>query len=265
MNIRLSKFLYWSLFLIMVFRFSAVFAQKYAIYDADTQFSIAERYMMQDADPSCVNHKHFNAIPNPPGVPALSDAYKTNNNKCYEMYFPACQWSAATNFDLKCMSQPANQHEAPMGSDAWYAFSIFVPANYNFNPAWDLVFQMHDHPDNVGVCDMWTSPSFELDILNGNWVAWGLYDTLKCNNGVWPKTAFSSTPYPMTKGSWAHFVLHIRFDYRGGGLVELWLKDSRNPTPVKIADYSGRLGQNNDLAPYDYVSFGLYYGTPNDV
>ena len=244
MQIKISVVVRWTLIFTALLHHTTAVAQKFAIYDASTQFTSAELYMMQDANPSCVNHKHFLATNNPPWVPVLADAFATNS-RCYEMYFPACQWSHAVNFEKKCMSQPANQREFPLGSDVWQAFSILVPTNYNNNPLWDLVYQFHDHPDNVGVCDWWTTPSLSLGISNGNWIADGLYQILKCDKGVWPTPAFETTN-AMTKGCWSHFVVHVRFDYRGGGRCEVWLKDSRNPTPVKFVDYSGPLGHNDE-------------------
>jgi hypothetical protein len=62
------------------------------------------------------------------------------------------------------------------------------------------------------------------------------------------------------KGNWTHFVIHLKFDYRGDGRCEVWLRDAANSLPRKIVDYSGAIGFNDEKAPYDYVSFGYYYG-----
>jgi hypothetical protein len=240
---------------------SLVHAEKYWIYDAEDEFTDQELYMMDDCG-TCSSYKHFNPVTNPSGVPVLSDAY-AQNDKSAEMYFPGCQYSNTENFCMKSMSQPGNQRQFPYGTDIWQAFSVFVPVDYSHDPSWDLIYQFHGHPDDLGNCDDWRSPPFSIALRNTDeWRVWGRYSTTECNpdgNGSVTSMVLHEGQ-PIVKGDWTHFVIHLRYEHSGGGQSRVWLKDAENSTPVMIVDYEGPLGFNDDEAPYDYVSFGYYYG-----
>ena len=230
--------------------------------DAESDFTSAELYMMLSANNSCANKKHFKAVQNPSHVPVLHDHF-ANNNKVYDLYFPGCQYSTAKNFSMKTMAQPANQKQFPVGKDIWQAFSIFVPENYSQPRGWNVVYQYHAHPDDPGTCDNWRSPPLSFAMLD-NGAEWGVNlrsASVKCQKSNSEGTHKLVSGQPIVKGGWTHFVIHTRFDWRGDGQAEVWIKDDRNSTPVKIVDYSGPLGYNDDQQPYNYVSFGYYYGT----
>lgn len=235
-------------------------SQKYWVYDGDKQFTEDELYMMDNCG-RCSKKKHFKPVFNPPGIPALSDAY-AKNNLCAEMYFPGCHYSTEENFCMKTMSQPENQTQFSYGSDIYQAFSVFIPENYHHESDWNLIYQFHGYPDNLGECDNWRSPPFSIALRNNKWLVWGRYSTQKCNingNGS-VNSIVLHEGQPIIKGSWTHFVIHLKFDYEGGGRCEVWLRDFENNTPRKIVNYSGAIGFNDEKAPYDYVSFGYYYG-----
>ena len=248
------------LLIVLIFPSARISAQKYWIYDADRQFTPAELYMMDNCG-TCSKLKHFKAIQNPQDIPVLSDAY-ARNNKCAEMYFPGCHYATSENFCMKTMSQPGNQNQFSYGTDIYQAFSVYVPAGYKHNADWNLIYQFHGYPDDLGNCDNWRSPPFSIALNMNKWRVWGRYSTQKCNtdgNGS-VTSMILHEGQPIVKGNWTHFVLHLRFDYSGDGRCEVWLRDAENSTPEKIVDYSGALGFNDENAPYDYVSFGYYYG-----
>jgi hypothetical protein len=167
---------------------------------------------------------------------------------------------------MEAMVQPKDgkQQQFPIGSDVWQAFSIYVPENYAQYSGWNLIYQLHAHPDNVGTCDNWRSPPTSIAMLN-NGAEWAVnlrYSDVKCQrNGNRDGVHIRPSGQPIVKGGWTHFVMHLRYDWRGDGQAEVWITDDKNKTPVKIVDYTGPLGYNDDLQPYDYASFGYYYGT----
>jgi hypothetical protein len=204
-------------------------------------------------------------VTNPEGVPVLADAY-AKNNKCAEMFFPGCQYSTKENFCMKTMAQPGNQLQFPVGSDIYHAFSVFVPSDYNHRADWNVIYQFHGHPDgypdDFGSCDNWRSPPFSIALNPDNWIVWGRYSKHKCDTEG-NKTVSSLSlqdRQPVVKGSWTHFVIHLRFDFNGNGRCEVWIKDGDNSSPRQIVDYTGPLGFNDEKASYDYASFGYYYG-----
>ena len=248
------------LIVVLIFPFFQVTAQKYWIYDGDRKFTPDELYMMENCG-TCTKYKHFEPISNPPGIPVLSDEF-AKNNKCVEMFFPGCQYSTTENFCMKTMSQPEDQVQFPYGTDIYQAFSVFVPMEYNHDSDWNLIYQFHGYPDDLGNCDNWRSPPFSIALRTNQWRVWGRYSTVKCNtdgNGS-VISMILHEGQPIVKGDWTHFVIHLKFDYNGNGRCEVWLRDAENNTPQKIVDYSGSIGFNDDKAPYDYVSFGYYYG-----
>ncbi len=238
-----------------------VYADKYWVYDGERQFTESELYMMKDCG-TCSDHKHFNAITNPPGIEVLSDAW-AQNDQCAELYFPGCQYSRAENFCMKTMSEPRNQPVLDFGTDVWLAFSVFVSANYHHQPDWDVIYQFHGAPDDVGNCDEWRTPPFAIELYD-HWEIVGRYVQEKCDDGSLVKYAFDEDS-PLVKGGWTHFVIHIRFDYSGNGQCRVWKKDAANQVPVKIVDFIGALGYNDDLAPYDQLALGYYYGGSADA
>ncbi len=247
----------------LIFTFQA-HAQKYWIYDAEGPFTKTELYMMDNCG-TCGNLKHFKPVTNPEGVPVLADAY-AKNNKCAEMFFPGCQYSTKENFCMKTMAQPGNQLQFPVGSDIYHAFSVFVPSDYNHRADWNVIYQFHGHPDgypdDFGSCDNWRSPPFSIALNPDNWIVWGRYSKHKCDTegNKTVSTLSLQDRQPVVKGSWTHFVIHLRFDFNGNGRCEVWIKDGDNSSPRQIVDYTGPLGFNDEKASYDYASFGYYYG-----
>ncbi len=235
-------------------------AQKYRVYDAERQFTSAELYMMDNCG-TCSKVKHFKAITNPPNIPVLSDEY-ARNQSCAEMHFPGCHYATSENFCMKTMTQPENQTQFPYGEEIYQAFSVFVPTSYNHESDWNLIYQFHGYPDDLGNCDNWRSPPFAIALKTDEWRIWGRYSTQKCNtdgNGS-VTTMVLHEGQPIVKGNWTHFVIHLKFDHKGDGQCEVWIRDAENNVPKKIAEYAGALGFNDDKPPYDYVSIGYYYG-----
>jgi len=243
---------------------SGVSVETYWIYDADRDFTNDELYMMEDCG-TCSEKKYFKPVINPPYVPVLSDTW-AKNDKCAEMYFPGCHYSTSENFCMKTMAQPGNQTQFPWGTDIYQAFSIFVPSDYTHNADWNVIYQFHGHPDgypdDFGSCDNWRSPPFSIALNPDNWIVWGRYSKQKCDTeGNKSVTSMKlQDKQAVVKGSWTHFVLHIKFDYKGDGRCEVWLRDGENDKPVQIVDYAGPLGFNDENPSYDYASFGYYYG-----
>jgi len=242
----------------------SVTIETYWTYDADREFTIEELYMMKDCG-SCSEMKHFEPVTNTLEIPVLSDIY-ARNDKCAELYFPGCHYSTSENFCMKTMAQPGNQMQFPIGTDIYQAFSVFVPSDYSHKADWNVIYQFHGHPDgypdDFGSCDNWRSPPFSIALNPDNWIVWGRYSKHKCdtegNKSV--TTMVLQDKQQVVKGAWTHFVIHIRFDYKGDGRCEVWLRDGENDKPKQIVDYTGSLGFNDEEPSYDYASFGYYYG-----
>jgi hypothetical protein len=58
------------------------------------------------------------------------------------------------------------------------------------------------------------------------------------------------TDYPLESGCWHDFVVHVRFNYKSGGYVDIWHQQE------KIVSYRGPIGYNDEAGVF--FKAGIY-------
>jgi hypothetical protein len=109
------------------------------------------------------------------------------------------------------------------GTERWYGWSTYWPADFDSAPTWQLFTQWH-HVGNSG------SPPIELYVNGAT-----MYFRTTDNAGTGHVVHWNA---PLVTDTWRNFILGIRFSNDGTGWVELWLDGeqvlSRTPTRTMI-------------------------------
>lgn len=131
----------------------------------------------------------------------------------------------------------------PMGSEYWYAFSIYLPRNWIEDTAPEIVAQWHDLPD-FWLGENWRNPSLSLSINRKDWKignAWDSQFVTKKNNAVSRELLWSGA---FERGGWTDWVFHVKWSYKSDGLVEVW-KDN-----TLVVNKRGPNTYNDLIVPY---------------
>ncbi len=139
--------------------------------------------------------------------------------------------------------------------DAWYAFSVYLPAGYAFDKQWETVAQFHDIPD---AGEGYRNPILAFWTDNGIWSVSNLWDdkkiTTKDADGKWVyggKWRYELGAYETAK--WTDWVVHVRWSYQNDGLLQIWKNG------VLVVDQRDKPNCfNDDLMPY--FKWGIYKG-----
>lgn len=138
---------------------------------------------------------------------------------------------------------------APMGSEYWYGFSIYLPSNWVEDTAPEIVTQWHDLPD-FWLGEAWKRPPLTLSINNNKWNignAWDSQVVTKKNKVTGRETLWSGT---FEKGVWTDWVFHVKWSHKSDGLIEIWKDDTR------IVQKRSSNTYNDLLIPY--LKIGIY-------
>ena len=145
---------------------------------------------------------------------------------------------------------------APVGSERWYGFSIYIPNDWVDNRRKDeVVAQWHATPDR-DKGEPWRSPPLAVRTFSNIWRISCLWDSkplsiprIEGGAPIWKG--------PIEKGQWTDWVFHIKWSYRDDGLVEVW----KNGTFL-----NRRQGPNcyNDKRGL-YFKWGIYHTRENRV
>jgi hypothetical protein len=142
----------------------------------------------------------------------------------------------------------------PVGAERWYGFSIYLPTDWQFDQAAEIVTQWHQH------WDIGTSPPLAIQTHKGNWE---ISQNWEGPNGI----IYANTPIgPYQTDRWTDWVVHVRWSAGANGLLEIW-KDGQ-----PVTGFSPKNGKNNytDPAHGNYMKFGIYkwawsQGKPSDT
>lgn len=133
--------------------------------------------------------------------------------------------------------------------DIWHSFSMRVSGNVGKDGKWLVVGQWHGVPD-AGDVDM--SPVLAQSFTDGIFKISTRFDKnsvqLPGRSGN-PRTVYEDRRFPWN--TWVSFVYHIRFDYAGNGLLQVW-RDGKLVTNLR--DVS--IGYNDARGPR--YQFGIY-------
>lgn len=135
-----------------------------------------------------------------------------------------------------------------MPKEPWVGFSVMFPDDYVIEKQ-DLCFtQMQAFPDPG---ERFGNPPFAIYTRNGR-----IYVDTRTDT-----TAFNRTKVlpvnnhwdigPLITGKWMNIVYHIKWNYAGQGLVEVWINDKKVIDAANIS-----VGYNDQANPY--FKFGIY-------
>jgi hypothetical protein len=142
---------------------------------------------------------------------------------------------------------------ALMGGEYWYAFSVFLPADWKGDQVPVTIAQWHAVPD-VGFGEASSPPPLRLLVEEGQWAVVNIWDSKRLGSTLWRPIAPDG--YVLQKvgafepGRWTDWVVHVRWSYESGGLLEVW-KDRQ-----LALRRDGPNTYNDALAPY--MKLGIY-------
>lgn len=142
----------------------------------------------------------------------------------------------------------------PIGSERWYAISIFVPKTWWNDSSKVEILQWHGSEDN-GEKGIGRNPPLSLMVMGSNLIIRQLWSAKRIQTSnenrvdLWRK--------PLEKAQWMTFVFHMKWSYKKDGFLEVW-KDGK-----KIIDQKNKPNCYNDaLGPY--FKFGAYWPTAGE-
>lgn len=135
----------------------------------------------------------------------------------------------------------------PMGSDCWYGFSIYLPADWRRDPKGTIMAQWHAEVGRP----VPNFPNVALYVLADTWQVRTNWNTRGDTSQVpgWRKKAFRLGP--VRKGAWTDWVLRGKWSPKRDGLLQVWQNGRQ------VIDHRGPTTYVNDTGPY--FKMGLYH------
>lgn len=142
----------------------------------------------------------------------------------------------------------------PIGSERWYAISIYVPTTWWHDTSKVEIMQWHGSED-TGEKGFGRNPPLSLMVMGSNLIIRQLWSAKRIQTSnenrvdLWRK--------PLEKGKWMNFVFHMKWSYKKDGFLQVW-KDG-----IKIIEQKNKPNCYNDaLGPY--FKFGVYWPTAGE-
>ncbi|MGF1480888.1 MAG: polysaccharide lyase [Cyanophyceae cyanobacterium] len=114
-----------------------------------------------------------------------------------------------------------------MGTERWYGFSIFLPADYIADDSLEIVTQWHSVPDFYRQ-ETWRTPPLALITANGNWSIYRRWDSNKVTQGglFQPGVSTGDTESidlgAYERGVWTDWVFYVKWSHESDGLLKVW-------------------------------------------
>ena len=149
------------------------------------------------------------------------------------------------------------QQREPFNRDRWYAFSVFLPGDWEPNPANEVIAQWHSSKDVFFGEEGGRGPPLALRIVGREWRLTAGYDAdLLSQPGA--KASRIVARRALRTRRWVDWVFRVRWSWKDNGITEVWMDGE----PV----YS-KVGPN---AYFDlrgvYLKLGSYHpGQPRTV
>lgn len=141
----------------------------------------------------------------------------------------------------------------PMGSVYRYAFSVYLPADWQADPIPVTIAQWHAVPDKI-LFEGGRSPPLRLAVKDEEWAVVAHWDPAPVAPFLFQRERADKHAVvwrgPIERGRWIDWELTVHWSHGDDGRVRL-RKDS-----VVVADRKGPVGYNDFLAPY--FKLGLY-------
>ncbi len=140
------------------------------------------------------------------------------------------------------------------GQHYWYGISVLIPNNHSPDSrAGDTILQWHHSPDqhlgetNGGI----GGPPLSLQIHNTKLVVVNRWNPNAIGSKHDPELGTKHWDLgSYQRGKWIDWVFHIKWSYKGDGILEVW-KDGK-----KVISKAGPNNYNDQKAPY--MKIGLY-------
>jgi len=146
--------------------------------------------------------------------------------------------------------------EGREGNELWYAWSIFIPTDYQYVDTtpynYQIMGQWHDQPPPGGTATGNSPPISVHYRFSADGAALRItYGLLQTGGPI------STLETPIQRGRWVDLMFHIRFSRGAGGFLEAW-KDGVMMTSSTGATRLTGPNMYNDEP--DYLRLGLYRG-----
>lgn len=106
--------------------------------------------------------------------------------------------------------------------DCWFGWSLYLPADWQIDPqSPEIVTQWHEQPD-IELGEDWRSPPLALLVRGDRWLFDVRWDSKPVTDGNTPEGREDVPAGTIDRGAWTDWVLHVRWSYRGDGLLEVW-------------------------------------------
>ena len=133
-----------------------------------------------------------------------------------------------------------------IGDERWFGFSVKPPADWPVvQDHYSVVHQWHAYPDDG---EPWRPPPLQINIHGAAWRVIARSDGNRLTNGTIQQERVWEAPIDF--GEWSDWVVHVKWEYDGTGLLEVWHNG------VKVVERRGPIGFN-DASPV-YFKTGLY-------
>ncbi len=143
------------------------------------------------------------------------------------------------------------QLREPYNEDRWYAFSVYLDENWEYNERNEVIAQWHASKDVFLNESGGRGPPLALRILGNVWrLTYGWDADFRSKKGA--KAIYPLWVGAIEPGKWTDWVFRVRWT-RGGddGLVQVW-KDG-----VMVSDHQGPIGYNDIRG--NYLKLGSYH------
>lgn len=115
-----------------------------------------------------------------------------------------------------------NNCTAPVDSERWYGFSIYVPADWSAAARRDeVVAQWHASPD-LDEGEDWRSPPLAVRTKGTMWQVTCRWDSKHISDGNTAEGNEMLWSGAIDRGQWTDWVFHIKWSWKQDGIVEVW-------------------------------------------
>ena len=114
------------------------------------------------------------------------------------------------------------KHHADIGGEYWYGFSIYIPADWQYDTINEVVTQWNATRDKEIKENAKRSPPLALRIKKDHWYITMRWDKRRLTppGNKAPKLRLWKGPYK--KGAWTDWVVHAKWSFEKDGLVRVW-------------------------------------------
>jgi hypothetical protein len=141
----------------------------------------------------------------------------------------------------------------PVGSEFWYAISIYLPQNFQPSGNSTIITQFFPVPD-ADLGESWKRhPVFALSIKGDQFkitIRADANPVTIINSKYDVKKTISIGPWP--KNKWTNFVFHIKWSYKQDGILRVWKDDKLVVSHDGPNCFNDKVGPAWKIGPYEW-------------